>query len=569
MSSTIRIKRSGTTGSPNTLELAELAYSYLAGTQTNGGDRLYIGTGGVDVNGNALTIDVIGGKYFTDKLNHELGTLTANSAILVDANKKINELLIDNLKLDGNELSSTSINGDILITPDGDGKTIVKNLFVNDGQTSVEDVIINVAQGNLIVEGTTNEVDVTSGFDSGGVLAFTVGLADIFSADTFGSSTEVPVITVDSTGRITAVTTETISTEVSVAGDTGTDDVSLLDDTLNFVSGTNAGISVDVTRATDDVFVTVSLDQDLSTTGSPTFSALTVTNNAAVNGGSLTTTATTANLFNANATTLNVGGAATTVSIGAATGTTTVNNNLDVDGDLDVNGGDITTGQTTFNLVNTTATTVNFAGDATTVSIGAASGETTVNNDLIVTGDAAVNGGNLTTTETTAAIFNDTVTDLSIGNDATTISIGAATGTTTINNDAVIAGDLTVQGTLTSVETTNLQVEDPLVKFGLDNPADAFSIGFYGEYVDNATTLKTGFFRDHVSKEYFLFKDLNANIQDNDISASGITLADLNVANLAIETDVAVGGDITAIGDITGDQINATLFVGEIDGGTY
>lgn len=42
----------------------------------------------------------------------------------------------------------------------------------------------------------------------------------------------------------------------------------------------------------------------------------------------------------------------------------------------------ITTTQTTFPLVNATATTVNFAGAATTLSIGAATGTTTVNNDL-------------------------------------------------------------------------------------------------------------------------------------------------------------------------------------------
>jgi hypothetical protein len=52
----------------------------------------------------------------------------------------------------------------------------------------------------------------------------------------------------------------------------------------------------------------------------------------AVNGGDMTSTATTFNLLNANVTTLNVGGAATTVEIGAATGTTSVNNDLTVDG---------------------------------------------------------------------------------------------------------------------------------------------------------------------------------------------------------------------------------------------
>jgi len=44
--------------------------------------------------------------------------------------------------------------------------------------------------------------------------------------------------------------------------------------------------------------------------------------------------------------------------------------------------GGITTDQTTFPLVNTTATTVNFAGAATSLNMGASTGTTTVNNDV-------------------------------------------------------------------------------------------------------------------------------------------------------------------------------------------
>jgi hypothetical protein len=46
----------------------------------------------------------------------------------------------------------------------------------------------------------------------------------------------------------------------------------------------------------------------------------------------------------------------------------------------------LTTPSTSFDLVNTTATTVNFAGAATTLSIGATTGTTTVRNGLTVTG---------------------------------------------------------------------------------------------------------------------------------------------------------------------------------------
>jgi hypothetical protein len=52
----------------------------------------------------------------------------------------------------------------------------------------------------------------------------------------------------------------------------------------------------------------------------------------------------------------------------------------------------LTTASTSFDLINTTATTVNFAKAATALSIGASTGTTTVNNDLTVTGNLTVNG---------------------------------------------------------------------------------------------------------------------------------------------------------------------------------
>lgn len=110
---------------------------------------------------------------------------------------------------------------------------------------------------------------------------------------------------------------------------------------------------------------------------------VTLPGDLAVNGADITTTATgTATVFNTNATTLNVGGAATTVSLGAATGTTTINNaNTVVTGDLAVNGADITTSSTgTATVFNTNATTLNVGGAATTLSLGAATGTARVNN---------------------------------------------------------------------------------------------------------------------------------------------------------------------------------------------
>lgn len=157
----------------------------------------------------------------------------------------------------------------------------------------------------------------------------------------------------------------------------------------------------------------------LSVTGNTTLSGdLAV--NAATNAD-ITTTTSTATVFNTNATTLNIGGAATTVGIGAATGTATINN----------------------------ATTA-IAGAATVAGTLAVTGNTTL------TGDLAVNGADITTTETgTATVFNTNATTLNVGQAATTVSIGATTGTATIRNaTTAIAGNATVGGTFSAGATT-------------------------------------------------------------------------------------------------------------------
>lgn len=132
MATILRIKRSSSTGSPTSLKLGELAYTYLSGTQSNGGDRLYIGTGGTDSDGDANNIDIIGGKYFTDMLDHVAGTLTASSAIITDTSNKIDNLKVDNLDLNGNAITSTDTNGNISLTPNGTGEVVASTLTVSD-----------------------------------------------------------------------------------------------------------------------------------------------------------------------------------------------------------------------------------------------------------------------------------------------------------------------------------------------------------------------------------------------------------------------------------------------------
>ena len=104
MATVIQIKRSSATSAPSTLKLGELAYTYGTGAQNNLGDRILIGEGGVDGNGDANNVSVIGGQYFTDMLDHVNGTLTGNSAIIADSNLAIDTLNVGNSLTNGGEV---------------------------------------------------------------------------------------------------------------------------------------------------------------------------------------------------------------------------------------------------------------------------------------------------------------------------------------------------------------------------------------------------------------------------------------------------------------------------------
>lgn len=263
MASTIRIKRSGVSGNPSTLASGELAYSALEDNGSNGGDRLYIGFG-TETNGNAANHFVIGGKFFTDRLDHTAGTLTADSAIVVDSNSKIDILNVDNLTLDQNTLSSTNTNGNIFITPDGTGKTVISNLYVDDDQTSIFDYVTQTSLNSFDILGS-DDIGVSFSVDTTGVLVYSLALEDTdVVADTYGSASEIPVITVDSKGRITGVTTESVATTLTINADTGTAGVDLLTDSVAIVG--QGAISTEIVQASNEYFVIIAAADATTTT---------------------------------------------------------------------------------------------------------------------------------------------------------------------------------------------------------------------------------------------------------------------------------------------------------------
>jgi hypothetical protein len=201
----ILIKRSLTNGRPSSLLAGEFAYSYSSNT-------LFMGspTGNGVVN--------VGGVFYTQTLDAATTANTAGTLVKRDANGQFSG------RLDG-------------IAGKADVITNARNFSISGGD------ITATAQS----------------FDGSAAVTLSASLNAVpgLSAGTYGSTTQIPVVTLAANGRVMAVSTSTISTDLSIAGDSGTGSVNLLTDTLTLAGGAGITSSASNNTVTFDVDNTV------------------------------------------------------------------------------------------------------------------------------------------------------------------------------------------------------------------------------------------------------------------------------------------------------------------------
>ena len=236
MAQTIKIKRTTGTGKPSSVAQGELFYAY--GDNGTYGKRLAIG----NVSGGGNTPEIIGGKHFTDMLDHTPGNLTASSALIADANSYLDEIRLKNegeLKLYEGTSGGTNyvslkapaaVANDLTYTLPGD----LTNGYVL--STNGSGVLSWIAQSSTL----------TIAADSGSNDTITVG-TDTLTFE--GTANEIETTVSNNKINIGLPTNVTISGNLTVSGTTTTvssTTVNVADSMLSLATGNNSSDAVDI-----------------------------------------------------------------------------------------------------------------------------------------------------------------------------------------------------------------------------------------------------------------------------------------------------------------------------------
>ena len=183
-----------------------------------------------------------------------------------------------------------------------------------------------------------------------------------------------------------------------------------------------------------------------------------------------------------------------------------------------------------------------------------------VTGDIVASGDATITGGDIALgTNSIASNINSLGDVLNIVVDsngdsggtpniqfktASTTQLTLNSTTATFAGSVIVSNDLTVNGTTTTVNTSTLAVEDPLISMAKDNSANSVDIGFYGRYNDGSNRY-LGLFADASDSNTFnLFKGTTTEPTTTvDKTATGFDYANLILGNAYISQYLYHFGD--------------------------
>ena len=511
MAATVRIKRSATAGNPAVLAAGELAYSSLADSGANGGDRLYIGTG-TETTGNAANHEVIGGKYFVSIINAATDANTASTLVKRDVSGNFTAGTIT-AALTGNASTATTL---------ATARTINGTSF-------------NGSANITITASTTNALTIGTGL----------------SGTSFDGGSAV-TIAIDTGTTVDKTTAQTLTNK------------SFSDSTTFFIDQTDASKKLQfelngITTATIRTLTVPNVDGTIITSGDTatvtnTMLAGSIANTKLLN--SSVTVGTTAIALGASSTTLaGLTSVSSTGFTGALTGnastatTLAVGRTIAITGDLaytspSFDGSGNVTASGTLATVNSTVGTFGAGGTIPVVTVNAKGLVTSVTTVAVSAGTLSIAGttgtDNLTVGTDTLTFAGGTGVTTTVTNNQVSIAIGQAVSTTSnvTFNDLVVSGNLTISGTTTSVNTATLDVADLNITVA-KNAVTAAAANGAGLTVAGPTTPAT-FTYTSADDRWNLNKNLNVTTVFGALSGNATT-----ATTLATGRTIAITGDLT------------------------
>ena len=277
MATTIQIKRSTGSSAPGASDLVEGELAYAEDRSGDGASaKLYISS--IDSGCNE-SIQEIGGKYYTDLLDNATNANTASTIVKRDGSGNIAAGTISFGSISDGTITATafvdednmSSNSATLIPTQQSVKAYVDSQVTASDLDAAGDsgtIDIDLDSESLTVAGGTGITTAASG------TTITATLDDTaVSAGSYGSASAIPVLTIDAQGRITAASTATTSSTLTIGADSGSDDtVTVGTDTLNFV-GTNNEIETTVSNNQ----IQIGLPNNVTISGNLTVSGTTTT----------------------------------------------------------------------------------------------------------------------------------------------------------------------------------------------------------------------------------------------------------------------------------------------------
>ena len=490
-----------------------------------------------------------------------------------------------------------------VITTDAYGRvSAVTNTLVQIAASQVTSGVLPFAQG-----GSNNTTYTTGAILTSNGTSF-VALANTGTAGTYANASYVPVITTDDYGRVSSVTntaiaiTSTAVTGVMTFAQGGANATSyttgglLTSNGTAFVSVANTGTAGTYANAAYVPVITTDAYGRVSavTNTLVQISASQITSGVLpfAQGGANNTTYTTGAILTSNGTAFvalsNTGTAGTyanaayipVITTDAYGRVSAVTNTA-----VSIDTAAITSGTLADARLPATGTAGTYANSThiPVITTDAKGRVTAITNTVIQSSTTSVQGivqlnDTLTSTLTSVAATANAVN--AVYNFAAT-KFNSSGGT--ISGDTTITGNLVVNGTTTTVNTSTVSTSDSLLKLANNNTAgDSLDIGFYGTY--NATGQKYAGLVRQAGSNFFLFKDLTTDPTSNALATGSLTASNTatlranitggTVSSLASAIEVADGGTgattLTAGGILIGSGTSAvTILANTGTAGTY